>query len=120
MPSEDYAPAVRGGLKLKGGAPTGVTKKKKKKKKKQNASKDDEAARENAIRQALEEEDAEAQNRQKSEDTGLGEADLRELESRGEDGKTASERQFEEVRRKRVSALLLHSAYEHMISQSGG
>jgi protein FAM32A len=99
MPSDEYAPIVRGALKLKGSTPTGVTKKKKKKKEKAG-----EEEKKSAIQKALEEEDASTSREiMKSESTGEdGEEGERELEERGNDGKTASERAYEEMRRKRV------------------
>jgi protein FAM32A len=93
MPSDDYAPTARGGLKLKGsnsGKPSGVEKKKKKKKKPQDT-----------LQKALEDEEASAKNADADEEE-LDEAKLRELEERGGDGKTASERAQEEMRRRRV------------------
>jgi protein FAM32A len=103
MPSDEYAPIVRGGLKLKGSKPAGISKNKKKKPK----PKETEAqSSKTALQKALEDEDASA-----GKEMGRGEgkegeeadqAELRELETRGDDGKTASERQYEEMRRKRV------------------
>lgn len=100
MPSDEYAPIIRGGLKLKGSKPAGVTKKKKRPKAPKDASastsRDGEADK-SALQKALEDEEKEIARG----DDGEG-VDLRELETRGDDGKTASERQYEEVRRKRV------------------
>jgi len=100
MPGDEYSSVVRGGLKLKGG----VTKKKKKAKKPA-----DDQGKKDALRKALEDEDAAlsktvAKMAKDGEvkDDGEEEGD-RELEERGNDGKTASERAYEEMRRKRVS-----------------
>ncbi|KAH6673127.1 hypothetical protein B0J14DRAFT_639095 [Halenospora varia] len=106
MPSDEYASTSRGGLKLKGAKPTGVEKKKKKKSKTvpsagatASSSKDvpeDEPASSKSIekRRKSNEEDNEEE---------LDESKLRELEDRGHDGKTASERAYEETRRKRLA-----------------
>jgi len=109
MPSEDYAPVVRGALKLKGSTPSGVTKKKKKKKKTTKPTTESEGseAKKGALQKALEEEDAAStdivrKGKGKEGENGDGEGDMRELEERGNDGKTASERAREEMRRKRV------------------
>jgi protein FAM32A len=103
MPGDEYSCVVRGGLKLKGGS--GVTKKKKKAKVKAADGEKD------AIQKALEDEDAStAKEVEKRRTEGGGEAEEegdRELEERGNDGKTASERAYEEMRRKRVSQFLL-------------
>lgn len=97
MPSDDYTPVVRGALKLKGSGPAGITKKKKKKAK---PSAEAESSK-TAIQKALEDEDAIASKELKN-TADLNEEELRELESRGTDGKTATERAYEEMRRKRV------------------
>lgn len=103
MPSDDYAPVVRGSLKLKGSTPSGITKKKKKK------SKPSATDTESALQKTLAEEDAvnddnvKQVGKKRDEEEGQREDDLRELETRDGDGKTASERQYEEMRRKRVS-----------------
>ena len=111
MPSDDYTPLVRGGLKLKGSKPSGILKGKKKKK---AASKDmgteegvsarKDADAESALQTALKDKDARVGDREEGEKEGKGlsEGQLRELEIRGDDGKTASERQYEEMRRRRV------------------
>jgi protein FAM32A len=112
MPADEYAPVVRGGLKLKGSKPAGITKKKKKAKPKES-----EAAK-STLQKALEDEDASTSNDNRvakdgdegEDGNGMSEAQLKELESRGGDGKTASERQYEETRRKRVS-YNLHVVY---------
>ncbi|TAQ84634.1 hypothetical protein B7494_g7044 [Chlorociboria aeruginascens] len=94
--TDDYAPVVRGGLKLKGGSkPSGITKKKKKK------SKEPAEAQKSALQSALEDEDV-VKEGERGAEGGEGE-ELRELESRGGDGKTASERAREEMRRKRLN-----------------
>lgn len=108
MPADDYAPVVRGALKLKGSAPSGI-KKKKKKPKTSNDSETATSSKKSALQAALEEKDAESgkavvKGKRKS---GEGEEEvdeekLRELEDRGGNGKTASERAYEEMRRKRV------------------
>ncbi|KAK0109841.1 hypothetical protein ONS95_002512 [Cadophora gregata] len=105
MPADEYAPVVRGALKLKGSAPSGINKKKKKKPK----TSDPEASnsKKSALQSALEEEDAQSSKvvvKGKGEDGAeeLDEEALRELEERGGDGKTASERAYDEMRRKRL------------------
>lgn len=119
MPSDDYTPVVRGGLKLKG-APTGVTKKKKKKTK---TSSSDPKALEVALKDhdeknRTEEQDGAATKEKKTtveggdEGTEVDGQDMRELEHRDpNDGKTASERAYEETRRKRVCYCLLLSLF---------
>jgi protein FAM32A len=114
MPGDEYASTIRGGLKLKGAKPSGVTKKKKKEKSKHKDSSDGESSKKSLLQKALEDEDAAAAAASSSssskdlirgegkEGEGLSEAELRELDPRGDDGKTASERQYEEMRRKRV------------------
>lgn len=105
MTSGDYASAVRGGLKLKGAAkPAGI-----KKKKKKDRSKDTEAeseSKKSALQRALEEEDAGTSKEMvrggKGEGEDMSEDQLRELEEKGGDGKTAAERAYEEMRRRRV------------------
>ena len=107
MPSDDYTTAIRGSLKLKGGPskPEGVKKKKKKVK----------PPTDEALQKALDDADQDGGSSSKEvvkgkkkdkesekEDEELDEAQLRELDPRGGDGKTASERAYEEVRRKRV------------------
>ncbi|KAE9366090.1 DUF1754-domain-containing protein [Stipitochalara longipes BDJ] len=102
MPGDEYSSVVRGGLKLKGG----VTKKKKKSKPKTA----DEEGKKDALRKALEDEDTavgkeiEKRKAKDGEEEAEGERDGvdRELEERGNDGKTASERAYEEMRRKRL------------------
>ncbi len=107
MPSDDYIPVVRGALKLKGSGPSGVTKKKKKSKTKPtDPSSSSSDPKTTALQKALEEEDAATSSKKggrSGEDGDLDEEKLRELEERDGDGKTASERAYEEVRRKRVS-----------------
>lgn len=102
MPSDDYASVVRGGLKLKGAAkPAGITKKKKKKKEGKETE-----SQNLAIQKALEDEDAASSSKNERGEPGeMSEEALRELEERGGDGKTATERAHEEMRRKRVSTL---------------
>ncbi|KAH6711175.1 hypothetical protein DL95DRAFT_378036 [Leptodontidium sp. 2 PMI_412] len=110
MPADEYAPVVRGALKLKGSAPSGI--KKKKKKPKTSESEASSSTKKSALQSALEEEDAESskavvkgKGNAKGEDgveEELDEVALRELEERGGDGKTASERAYEEMRRKRL------------------
>ena len=106
MPGDEYTSTIRGGLKLKGAKPSGVTKKKKKPKAPKESDSRAEAegsgGEKGALQKALEDEDAET-SRHKDEPS---EAQLRELDPRGDDGKTASERQYEEMRRKRVRLLL--------------
>jgi len=97
MASDDYTPTVRGGLKLKGSVPTGI-KKKKSSKPKDKPSTSSEPSTD--LQKALEEEDASIAKEKGKE---LDEAQLKELEQRGGDGKTASERAYEEMRRKRLA-----------------
>jgi protein FAM32A len=105
MPGDEYSSVVRGGLKLKGG----VTKKKKKSKPKSA----DAEGKKDAIRKALEDEDTavgkeiEKRKAKEGEEEVEGDGGDRELEERGGDGKTASERAYEEMRRKRVSFVLV-------------
>jgi protein FAM32A len=113
MPLDDYTSTSRGSLKLKGSAPTGIKKKKKKDKSKLSTSTE---GGESALEKALGEEDATAKPvnggvKGDREDKDLDEAQLRELETRDGDGKTASERQYEEMRRKRVCQILSPRAY---------
>jgi protein FAM32A len=99
MPSDAYSSVVRGGLKLKGSA--GITK-----------ERDGEVGegKKDALQKALEDEDSalsQAKGKEKVGEDGdtdgqLAEEGDRELEERGNDGKTASERAYEEMRRKRV------------------
>ncbi|CZS89848.1 uncharacterized protein RAG0_01088 [Rhynchosporium agropyri] len=111
MPSDEYTPVVRGALKLKGSAPAGI--KKKKKKPKTIDSEASSSTKKSALQSALEEEDAESskavvkgKSKEGGKETGeeeeLDVAALRELEDREGDGKTASERAYEEMRRKRL------------------
>jgi protein FAM32A len=106
MPSDAYSSVVRGGLKLKGSA--GITKKKKKKSKERDGEVGE--GKKDALQKALEDEDSalsQAKGKEKVGEDGdtdgqLAEEGDRELEERGNDGKTASERAYEEMRRKRV------------------
>jgi len=106
MPGDEYASVVRGGLKLKGSA--GIAKKKKKKAKAVEGEVGE--SKKSAIQKALEDEDASTPKeveRKKAKVKGDGEEGEeregdRELEERGHDGKTASERAYEEMRRKRL------------------
>jgi protein FAM32A len=110
MPTDDYTPIVRGGLKLKGSSatPSGIKKKKKNKKPKP-------VDEESLSRAVTENEESGSSGtllqttKSRKDDGSDGEEDnldLRELEQRGEhDGKTATERAYEETRRKRVSSL---------------
>lgn len=115
MPSDEYTSStIRGSLKLKGRSkPEGV---KKKKKKSKPSVTDGESS---ALQKAVEEEDTLAagsskdvakskrKEKERSEEgeEELDEERLRELDPRGGDGKTASERAYEEMRRKRVCPL---------------
>jgi len=100
--SDDYTPIVRGGLKLKGSKPSGI----KKKSKSKTSSSSSLAKIPSAAPTSS------SQKEKRKDDDGEEEADeekLRELDPRGDDGKTASERAYEEMRRKRVCFdLLLH------------
>jgi len=89
-------------LKLKG---SGISKKKKKKAK----PSDESSEKKSAIQKALEDEDSavgkevvKSKGKGKEEDGDEEGQGLRELEERGNDGKTASERAYEEMRRKRL------------------
>jgi protein FAM32A len=109
-PSEDYIPVVRGALKLKGGAPSGI--KKKKKKPRNPANESSSSSKKSALQQALEDEDAATstdlvKEKNKDNQEELVEEKLRELEDRGNDGKTASERAYEDTRRRRVCSTLV-------------
>jgi protein FAM32A len=103
MPGDEYASVVRGGLKLKGGAPAGV----KKKKKKSKAPSTSTESKSSALEAALGDEDP---NSSPSKDIvlkkGKGKApeddELVPEDDDHEDLKTASERAHEEMRRKRV------------------
>ncbi|EHK98643.1 hypothetical protein M7I_5527 [Glarea lozoyensis 74030] len=101
MPSDDYTPIVRGGLKLKGAsAPSGIKKKKKKSKPTVN---------EEGLSKAIDSDAGSSKKAAAQEEEGL---DLRELEPKDFDGKTATERAYEETRRKRPfsKALKVYSA----------
>ncbi|KAL2068950.1 hypothetical protein VTL71DRAFT_15288 [Oculimacula yallundae] len=116
MPTDEYAPVVRGALKLKGSAPSGIKKKKKKPKTHDSEASTTNSSKKSALQSALEEEDAESSKvvikgkgvgkgegeSGEGEGEEMDESELRELESRGRDGKTASERAYEEMRRKRL------------------
>jgi len=95
MPTDDYTSTVRGGLKLKGGTkPEGITKKKKKKKA---------ATEPSQLARALGESSAKGEDGDRDgESDGLTEEELKLLEERGGDGKTAAERAQEEMRRRRL------------------
>lgn len=112
MPSDDYTSStIRGSLKLKGGPskPEGIKKKKKKPKAPTTESSP-------ALQKAIEDEDivvggsedlVKSKGKRKEKDAEaegdeLDDEQLRELDPRGGDGKTASERAYEEMRRKRV------------------
>jgi protein FAM32A len=110
MPSDDYTAVTRGSLKLKGGAPAGI-KKKKKKPKTSDPSSSTPDPKTSALQKALKDEDAETGKeivKGKGKGGGaegeeeMGEEQLRELDPRDGDGKTASERAYEEMRKKRV------------------
>ncbi|KAH8600949.1 hypothetical protein B0O99DRAFT_649019 [Bisporella sp. PMI_857] len=101
MPSDDYASAVGGGLKLKGVKDSGVKKKKKKKASKGDPSISGEQA--SALQKALAGEDEDAGKQQGGkEGEDPSEDELRTLDHRGNDGKTAAERAHEEMRRRRL------------------
>jgi len=105
MTSDDYASAVRGGLKLKGTAkPAGIKKKKKKDKHKDTEAESE--SKKTALQRALEEEDAGTSKELVGDGNGneeeMSEDQLKELEEKGRDGKTAAERAYEEMRRRRV------------------
>lgn len=98
---------MRGGLKLKGGSkPSGGIEKKKKKKKTKPLDEPSSSSKKTALEAALEDENAQSAEAPASkEGEELDEAQLRELEGRDGDGKTASERAQEEMRRRRVSSI---------------
>ena len=99
MPSDDYAPVVRGGLKLKGtSSPAGIKKKKKKPSTKPTTINEEELSK--ALSKQKEKE-TEGRDKDGEEE----DLNLRELEDKDFDGKTATERAYEETRRKRVSPL---------------
>jgi len=110
MPSDDYISAVGGGLKLKGGAPAGVKKKKKKKKTQKDISQGSTAKLEKNLEDMLEETADELKQ-------GEGAADQDKMpEEAGDDrededgergdGKTETERRYEEMRRRRLDERL--------------
>jgi len=115
MPADEYAPVVRGALKLKGSTPSGI---KKKKKKPKISDTEASSSKKSALQSALEEEDAESskaiakKGKGEAAEEELDEEALRELEERGGDGKTASERAYEEMRRKRVCRILTATLWE--------
>ncbi len=88
MPSDEYATVVHGALKIKGVAPSGVKKHKKKRDKNKKPKSEGEVE---AIEKAVVE----------------GEEGMKELETKSADGKTAAERAYEEVRRRRVCLFYL-------------
>jgi len=93
MPSDDYTPVIRGGLKLKGSKPTGI--KKKKKKSSTTPSQNPSSTKpEDSTKPTAEE--------ITGEEDELSDSKLRELDPKDDSGKTASERAYEEMRRKRV------------------
>ena len=99
-PSSEYSTPSRGGLKLKGAKPEGVTKKKKKKDRAKGLdSKED-------VRPAEREGDGEKGEGKGEGGQELSEEELRTLED-GDTGdkKTAAERAQEEMRRRRVCFL---------------
>jgi protein FAM32A len=104
MPSDEYS-IIRGGLKLKGSKPTGVTKTRKKKSssgsKKEKKASDEE--KESSLQKALADEDSTSRPKGGGkEGEGITEEELKQLDPADGDGKTASERQMEEMRRRRV------------------
>lgn len=98
MPTDEYAPTVRGGLKLKGSKPAGIEKKKKKKKSSSVPSSSEPASTSKDLTTTT----TSTKPTSKEEEEEIDEEKLRELEERGGDGKTDSERAYEEMRRKRV------------------
>ncbi|KAI1003082.1 hypothetical protein K3495_g5123 [Podosphaera aphanis] len=106
MTTDEYTPVVRGPLKLKGSGPVGITKKKKKKKKKAGevSSHGDTAG--DASKSSVSSEDVSslAQEAPLSEGPMItADAELAE----GDGMKTASERAYEEMRRRRLHDRLL-------------
>lgn len=110
MPSDEYTSVSRGGLKLKGASSSKISKKKKKPK----PSVESEEGRKSALAKVVEDEDEKVRGKVKDGE-GEGEMDrdgeeneMRELDPRDGDGKTASERAQEEMRRRRVSSHFPH------------
>ncbi|KAG9235612.1 hypothetical protein BJ875DRAFT_483093 [Amylocarpus encephaloides] len=110
MPPDEYAPVVRGGLKLKG---AGVAKKKKKAKPPQpegGSQKNEALLAAAVVGGGGEPNDAALATKRKPTtpraDAGHGDEglDLGELEQRDSSGKTPTERAYEENRRKRLQA----------------
>jgi protein FAM32A len=97
MPGDEYT-SISGGLKLKGSKPSGISKTKKSKKAKAKPSKPGDESIPDIVVTETQNEDGGADKKEGDD------AASRETDSKDEDGKTASERQFEEVRRKRVCA----------------
>ena len=99
MAGDDYSAAIGGGLKLKGSKPTGVTRKKKKSKPK-NSDDSTTAALQNAL---ADEERAAAAEKALVEERQAGAAEEEDYEPGS--SKTEAERNYEEMRRKRVRAI---------------
>lgn len=114
MASSEYS-IIRGGLKLKGSKPTGVTKTKKKKS--SSAKKDkvqENPSEEISLQKALADEDSSTAKDKDGLGKELSEEELKQLDPTDGDGKTAAERQMEEMRRRRVClslSLPIHSFY---------
>lgn len=98
--ADDYSAAIGGGLKLKGGKPSGVTKKKKKPK----PSKEGEDSKASALQKALADEERTAEEEREAQ-AGNEEEGHEEAGGSG-GGKTEAERKYEEMRRKRVCLYL--------------
>ncbi|KHJ34707.1 putative duf1754 superfamily protein [Erysiphe necator] len=116
-PSEEYAPVVHGPLKLKGSGPSGIRKIKKKKKKKkaheENGSQNQNENSSKSIVQSIplsepsnpNKNEGEKNISNKTHDLSLSKVDEHLDDTIDQDwaaGKTASERAFEEMRKKRL------------------
>jgi protein FAM32A len=124
MGNEDYSAVVGGGLKLKGGKPTGVVKKKKKKDKEKDKERVQEkaVALEDALSTGSGSEIAVVKSRS-PEEAGReydkeGEEEAREGSYDHHDGKTEAERKHEEMRRKRVCLYFLATFLPHTAHSS--
>ncbi|POS86588.1 hypothetical protein EPUL_002094 [Erysiphe pulchra] len=111
-PSEEYAPIVRGPLKLKGSGPSGIQKKKKKKKKPINHDQESPNHNENLSAplgqsKTLADDGDRIHNEDESAASSLTKKDAFQQDNESIDqdraaGKTASEQAFEEMRKKRL------------------
>lgn len=113
MGSDDYSSAIGGGLKLKGGKPAGVVKKKKKDKSKEKDTFKESDPKVPALQRALADEEQAARTeaeKEKGREAG-GEqnqdVDLEEEDYDAGNNKTEAERNYDEMRRKRVSVFCI-------------